>query len=108
MSDEQVMLISAAMGIILLATIAGWREWLPSGVFKTVVLFLAGAVPIVLLFLAKFPTKWFAGTAWGFGLGAMILSGAFSGRTASEKSFRVPFLSGFGLALLALNLWAHV
>lgn len=108
MRQGELSLIGIAMLTILLASIAAWRNWLPSGKLKSVLLFIAGALPIVLLFLANIPPKWFSGSAVGFGLGATMLASAFSGRTAEEKSFRVPFLSGFGIALLAVNVWPHI
>lgn len=102
------MLIAAALITIALVTLIGWRDWLPPGIFKTIFLFIGGALPVVLLYIARIPPKWFAGTALGFGIGALTLVSAFAGRTASERAFRAPFLSGFGLALLAMNVWAHL
>lgn len=108
MNGGQGSLLAGAFLIIALAAVVGWREWLPPGRVAAIVYFLCGATPVVLLFLAKIPPKWFAGSAIGFTIGGTTLLSAFGGRTVSEKAFRLPFLGGFGGALLVLNVWGLI
>lgn len=105
MNGGQGSLLAGAFLIIALAAVVGWREWLPPGPVKAIFLFLGGALPVVMLFLAKIPPKWFAGSAETFLLGGTLLLSAFFG---SDRSFRLPFLGGFGGALVLLNAWALV
>lgn len=108
MSESQVVLVVAAFAILAIAVLIASRQWLQPGVFSAIVYAIAGAAIILLLWRARVTLDWFHGGTWGFIIGFTLFASAFAGRTASERSFRLPFLGAMGLTMLAVNVVAHL
>lgn len=108
MSRFQIVMISSAMLLTLLAPIVGSRRWFPHGKFGTILLLLAGVAIGAMLWAAKIPPKWLDGSEWGFGIALTLMASSFAFKTADEKFYRLPWLMGFGGTLLVANLAAHV
>jgi hypothetical protein len=89
--------------IVLGMAVLAQLGWLPAGIAKTVIVFIAGVVASLSLFLGGLPPAWFDGSKGAFGIAVMITLGAFVYRTPAERAFGVPLHLGLGLTLLAVN-----
>jgi hypothetical protein len=103
-----VIMTAGIVAIILLAAFAAQKNWLRPGPISTIVYALAGAVPILMMRAKNVPPDWFSGGKIGFGLGLSMMASAFLFRSASERTFRVPFLFSFGATLVVLNVLPHL
>ena len=104
MSDTRIAAVVAAFVVLGLAVLVAHRRWIRSRLFYAA----AGAGMILLLWWARMPPQWFAGSAWGFILSFAFIVWSFASRTKEEALFRVPFVLALGGTLLLLNVWAHV
>jgi hypothetical protein len=108
MTNFEVQCVILSFAIIIVATGLEMLHWLPGGHAKFVLLFLAGAGTVGALRAAAIPPWWFAGGSAGFGLAVSLLLGGWVTKTAEERSFGLPLLTGMGSTLLVLNTVAHL
>ena len=101
-------MITGALLLTLLAPLLGSRKWFPHGTFGTILLVLAGCAIGAMLWAAKIPPRWLDGSKGGFGIALTLIASGFAFKTADEKFYRVPWLTGFGGMLLVANIAAHV
>jgi hypothetical protein len=105
MSSQELGGVIVAFVIIAAVTAAAQFEWLGSGNFKRIFVFIAGAAAVGSLFMAGIPPWWFAGEKAGFGLSVSLLLGAWiASRNPGERTFGRPLLAGMGWTLLAINI----
>lgn len=108
MKDREIWCIVITFAIIAAITLLEMRKWLPAGRVKFVIVFLAGAAAVASLYVAGIPPDWFDGEPSAFLLaGTLILSGWVM-RGPEGRTFGFPLLSGMGLTMIVLNVWAHV
>jgi len=103
MSNDQLVFIAATFIIILFATLAAQFHWLPEGMFKTIVLFVAGVASMLSLLLANVPPKWFSGSKDGFLMALTFAAMGFVARAGEARAFGLPMLLGMSLTLLVAN-----
>jgi len=107
MTRDQLVFISVPFVLILGSALAAQFGWLPRGKIGFTIVFVAGAVSVLALWLAGIPPSWFEGEKAGFGLALSLALGAFVSK-GEEKPYGVPLMSGMALVLLVANVAAHV
>lgn len=109
MTTQQVVAVAASFLILIAITTLATLRWLPTGVFKTVLVFTAGVGVIAALRFGGIPPDWFDGSKIGFGLAVFLaLWGFVSSNNADERTFGRPLLFGMALTLTVLNVVALV
>lgn len=107
MTAQQIVAIATSFLIIIVITTLAMLRWLPSGLFKTVLVFASGVGVIVALRVAGIPPWWFDGSKSAFGITvSLALWGFLSMSNADERTFGRPLLFGMALTLTVLNVVA--
>jgi hypothetical protein len=109
MWEREVTAIVASFAILIVITLLEMRRWLPArGMFKFVLVFLAGAAVIGALRATGMPPWWFSGEKEAFGLAISLLLGGFVAEREAGRTYGLPLLAGMGATLIVLNVLPHL
>ena len=109
MRDTQVFGVVAAFAILIVLTFLEMRRWLPAkGVFKIVLVFLAGGAIIGSLWAIGIPPWWFDGEKEAFGLAVTLFLSGFVAEREKDRTYGFPLFAGMGVTLAVLNVLPHL
>ncbi|HUR83594.1 MAG TPA: hypothetical protein VM733_22750 [Thermoanaerobaculia bacterium] len=103
MTQDQITFIGMSFVIIIAITLAAQFRWLRPGRVRTVLTFIAGVLATLCLWAGNIPPAWFDASKTGWVLAISLLLSAFVLRTAEERAFGVPLLTGMSLTLIVAN-----
>jgi hypothetical protein len=103
MKQDQLTFFGLSCLIVIIITLLVQFRWLRPGRVQTVLTFVAGVLMMLCLWAGNVPPTWFAASKTGWVLAISLLLSAFVLRTAEERSFGVPLLTGMALTLIAAN-----
>ena len=103
MTQDQITFTGASFLIILFITLAVQFRWLRPGRVQRVLTFCSGVLATACLWAGNIPPAWFDATKTGWVLAISLLLSAFVLRTAEERAFGGPLLTGMALTLIVAN-----
>ena len=103
MTQDQITFFGLSCLMLVVITLLVQFRWLRPGRVQTVITFIAGVLTMLCLWAGGIPPSWFDASKTGWVLAISLLLSAFVLRTAEERAFGVPLLTGMSLTLIVTN-----